>query len=184
MMPGGGKAAKARASNDEMPMRSLLLAAMLVALGASTPAGRSARLEAALAQMEAGDYGAAGANLRALADHGSGVAETMLGVMNARGLGGPADPAAASAYFLRAAHRGYPPAQLALARMLLSARGVSPDMEGAYRWALIAHAHGEPAVRTAALEIARAALPKLSRGEAARARRAAAAFRPWAAANR
>ena len=51
-------------------------------------------LNAGLAAYQAEDFVAARHHLRPLADRGSAIAETMLGVMAARGEGRVADPAA------------------------------------------------------------------------------------------
>ncbi len=86
----------------------------------------------------AGNYAAARAALRPLADRGSAVAETLLGVMAARGDGRVADPAAAAGWWLRAANRGYGPARLALAKALATGHGVATDKGRAWVWARLA----------------------------------------------
>jgi hypothetical protein len=55
--------------------------------------------------------------------------------MAVRGQGRAADPAAAVAWWLRAADRGYVPAQLALSRALEAGRGVKKDAAAAAYWA-------------------------------------------------
>jgi TPR repeat protein len=72
-------------------------------------------LAAVVEAWEAGDWPQARARLRPLALRGDPAAETLLGVMAARGLGAPADKAVAAAWYLRAARSGHVPARLALA---------------------------------------------------------------------
>jgi TPR repeat protein len=95
-------------------------------------------LDAALAAYQAGNYAGARKGLKPLADRGSAIAETMLGVMAAKGEGGPPDPAAAAGWWLRAASRGYAPAQLALAKALADGHGVAQDRGQALVWARLA----------------------------------------------
>lgn len=88
----------------------------LALLATAAPAGASQpAMAAAVSAWEAGDWPVARARLRALALRGDPAAETLLGVMAARGLGMPADPAVAAAWYLRAARSGHVPARLALA---------------------------------------------------------------------
>ena len=106
----------------------------------ATPAGLA--LDAGLGAWLAADYAGARRTLRPLADRGSAVAETMLGVMASKGQGGRADPASAVGWWLRAANRGYGPAQLALAKALAAGRGVSQDTGRAWVWARLAAGTG------------------------------------------
>ena len=142
---------------------------MLVAApAAATP------IDGGLAAYAVGDYRSARVHLRPLADRGSAIAETMLGVMAAKGQGRAADQAVAVGWWLRAANRGYGPAQLALAKALAAGRGVSQDTGRAWVWARLAAgtgngtaaaagaladglARGFDAQRLAALEAERAA---------------------------
>jgi TPR repeat protein len=97
--------------------------------------GLLASLQSGLDAHGRGDYAAAHAALKPLAARGSPVAETLLGGMAARGQGAPANPATAAAWWLRAAQRGYAPAQVALARALAEGRGVTQDIGQAWLWA-------------------------------------------------
>ncbi len=81
---------------------------------------------------------------RLLAQRQQPAAETLLGVMAANGLGGPVDEATAAAWFLRAARRGYLPAQLALADAFARGRGVRPDAGRARALAEAAAVQGQP----------------------------------------
>ncbi len=103
----------------------------------------SARLEKSMAAYEAGEYRAAQRGFQRLAEHGSAVAETMLGVMYAKGQGVQESAAIAAAWFRRAASRGYGPAQVALSDAFARGSGVSQDIGDAYFWALAATIGGD-----------------------------------------
>lgn len=111
-------------------MRSLVPLALLLLVG---PAGAGmaqpdpAAKAAVVAAWEAKDWPRAQALLRPLALRQDPDAETLLGVMAARGLGVPPDPAVAAAWYLRAARRGHAPARLALADAYRRGEGVPRD---------------------------------------------------------
>lgn len=116
---------------------------VVLSLGSSVAAASStAAIDAGVAAYEAGDFAAARAALRPMADRGSAIAETLMGVMAAKGHGRPADPAVAASWWLRAANRGYPPAQLALAKALADGKGVAADPGKAWIWAQLAASAG------------------------------------------
>lgn len=94
------------------------------------------RLEKAMDDYKAGDYRAASKGFKRLANHGSAIAETMLGVMYADGKGMRPQADVAAGYFYRAASRGYGPAQIALSDTYLTGRGVPTNDVEAYFWAL------------------------------------------------
>lgn len=124
----------------------------------------------------------AAAEFGRLALQDSAIAETMLGSMYAQGrIADAPDPAVAAAYWLRAAHRGYPPAQIALARALAEGRGVGRDRGQAYEWALIAARRSDGSACAAATALAARLLTSLAPGEAARLVDRAARWRPWLA---
>jgi len=127
-------------------MKIPLVTALLLALTAPSFAGAdwaSARLEGAMSAYHAGDYRAARRGFQRLAEHGSAIAETMLGVMYANGYGVPASPAVAAGWFRRAASRGYGPAQIALSDAFARGQGVERDTREAYFWALAATTGGD-----------------------------------------
>ncbi len=130
-------------------MRAVAVALMLAAapVAAASP---SAVLDAGLAACAAGHFVVAIHDFRALADDGSAIGETMLGTMYAHGQGVRRDPATAAAYFNRAAHRGYAPAQLAFAKVLVRGEGVVADRDAAWLWLRLAIARGDAAVVAAA----------------------------------
>ena len=147
-----------------------------VATAASPAAGL---LEAGIAAYAAGDYGTARPRLQALADRGSAVAETLLGVMAAKGEGRPRDPASAVALWLRAANRGYAPAQLALAKALARGSGVATDREAAWLWARLATR--DPLTAAAAARLAAGIAPGIDARRRAELELRRAAWRPWPA---
>jgi TPR repeat protein len=135
------------------PYTSVMRAIAVALMFAVVPAGAaslSAVLAAGLAAYAAGDFAVAMHDFRALADDGSAVGETMLGTMYAHGEGVHRDPATAAAYFNRAAHRGYAPAQLAFAKVLARGEGVVADRDAAWLWLRLAIARGDAAVVAAA----------------------------------
>ncbi|WP_426164869.1 hypothetical protein [Sandarakinorhabdus sp. DWP1-3-1] len=159
-------------------MRIMLIALGLLTASPVRAADASAALQAGLTAYAAADYGAARRALRPLADRGSAVAETLMGVMAAKGQGRRADPGAAVGWWLRAANRGYAPAQLALAKAMAAGRGVARDRGKAWVWArLAAGAGGETAAAAAAL--AEGLGRGFSEAELARLEDERAAWRPW-----
>jgi uncharacterized protein len=118
----------------------LLLASPAVAQEPPPPPS----LAAGVAAYAAGDARRAGVALRTASAQGSPVADTLLGVMAARGAGAPADLATAAGWFTRAARRRYAPAQLALADAYARGRGVPRDPVMAERLARAAAAQGQP----------------------------------------
>ena len=135
-------------------------------------------LDAGLNAYAAADYARARRLLRPLADRGSAIAETLLGVMVAKGEGVTADPAVAVGWWVRAANRGYAPAQLALAKALAAGQGVAADPGQAWVWARLAVDAGNGTRAEAAALAAR-----LARGFSAEALAGLEAkrlgWRPW-----
>lgn len=128
-------------------MRVLAPILLLVATAAASPPDV---LAAGLSAYAAHDFVAARNDFRTLADDGSAIGETMLGTMYARGQGVRRDAAAAAAYYCRAAHRGYPPAQLAFAQALAHGDGVAVDRRAAAMWIRLAADRGDARVAAAA----------------------------------
>lgn len=132
-------------------MKIPIVTALLLALAAPSFAGgdwASARLENAMSAYRTGDYRAAQRGFQRLAEHGSAVAETMLGVIYAEGRGVRANPAVAAGWFRRAASRGYGPAQIALSDAFARGSGVGRDTRAAYFWALAATIGGDRSAET------------------------------------
>jgi TPR repeat protein len=130
-------------------MRAVVVALLLAAAPASA-LSPSAILDAGLAAYAAGNFAVAKLDFRALADVGSAIGETMLGTMYAHGQGVRRDPAAAAAYYSRAANRGYAPAQLAFAKALARGEGVAADRTAAWLWLRLAVMRGDAGVVAAA----------------------------------
>jgi TPR repeat protein len=156
------------------------VAAALAVAGAAPATTPATAIDAGMAAYQAGDFAAARAHLRPLADRGSAIAETMLGVMAARGEGRGIDEAAAVGWWLRAANRGYAPAQLALAKALAAGRGVAADPGQAWLWARLAATAGNDVAREAKA-IAASLEPGFTADERAALEAERAAWRPWPA---
>ena len=161
-----------------VPVAALLLPLRGLAFSPPPPAAAVSALDAALAAYQAGDYRVARARLKPLADCGSAVAETLLGVMAAKGQGGRADAGAAAGWWLRAANRGYAPAQLALAKALAQGRGVAADREAALVWAELA-ADGSTGAGPEARLFADALAQGFDAGQLTAVEEARAGWRPW-----
>lgn len=140
----------------------------------------AAAIDAGIAAYQAGDYASARIYLRPLADRGSAIAQTMLGVMAARGKGGDTDPAAAVGWWLRAANRGYAPAQLALAKALAKGEGVAANPGQAWLWARLAASSGN-GVSAEASAIATTLSTGFNQAQLAALEAERAAWRPWPA---
>jgi len=136
-------------SDYETAMRTMFLSAtwLIATAAVATP---TSRLTAGLAAYAAHDFAGARRIFTALADDGSAIGETMLGTIYARGQGVRRDPAAAAAYYFRAANRGYAPAQLAFGRALARGEGLSIDRDEAAMWLHRATERGDARVVAAA----------------------------------
>ncbi len=158
------------------PAAAVMVAVSAPAQAAATP--HALALDAAVAAYARGDFAAARRQLRPFADCGSAIAETLLGVMDGQGQGGARDPAAAVGWWLRAANRGYGPAQLAMAKALANGRGVGADVGRAWIWARLA-ANAGTATDAEAARLAAALARGLSAADLAALEARRAAWRPW-----
>jgi len=113
-----------------------------------------ALLARGLDAFKRGDHAAARRDFRILAQRNVPAAETLLGTMTANGQGAPRDDAVAAAWFLRAARRGYAPAQLALAGAFADGRGVSRNLPRARELAKAAAGQGQPGAAEFAASLA------------------------------
>lgn len=165
-------------------MRLFLPIALLLAVPAFAAPDNAARFGRAVAAYEEGRFRTARHEFKALAAQGSAIAETMLGTMYVTGRGVPADPATAVAYFYRAAHRGYAPAQLALSDAFAKGLGTGQDLSEAYKWARLAQVRGYGATA----EVSKAAVAQLAAKITPQARREADRdvlnWRPWSTSSR
>ena len=84
----------------------------------------------------------------------------------------------AAGWWLRAANRGYAPAQLAMAKALAAGRGVAPDAGQAWVWAKLAESAGN-GTQVEAAALAGRLEARLDAGALARLEAARAAWRPW-----
>jgi hypothetical protein len=122
---------------------SLVATLLVLANPVADGAWASARLEQAIDAYKSGDYRNARRHFRRLADHGSAVAETMLGFMYRDGKGVAVKPGVAAAYFYRSARRGYGPAMVALSDCYARGAGVGRNERQAYFWAVLATRGGD-----------------------------------------
>jgi len=160
----------------------LLAAAALLATAAG-PGAAADLLGKGAGAFEAGDYGGAAQLWRPLAEEGDAMAQFNMGLLHETGRGGVEDPAAAAAWYVRAALQGATAAQYNLAVLHQSGRGLPQDDIEALYWLEVAARDGEGAAREQAADAAARLAETLGAEEvnAARARAAAFAPRPEAA---
>jgi hypothetical protein len=125
-------------------MKSYLLAAALAtALAATLAAPALADLKGGVAAYEQGDYAAALAELRPLAQAGSAEAQYVLGTMYDLAMGVARDPARALEWYRKAARQRWSPAQYMLGLIYaVGQQGVPQDYVQAHMWLDIAAAQG------------------------------------------
>ena len=99
-----------------------------------TRAAFAGPLEDANAALQRGDFGAAYALARPLAEKGLAVAQLVLGVMCAGGHGAARDDAEAANWLRKAADQGRPEAQTLLGVMYAKGRGAPPSDGKAVKW--------------------------------------------------
>jgi TPR repeat protein len=155
-----------------------------LAAQSSTAGGPTELLALAVSSFETGRYALAAERFGRLAEMGSAVAETMLGVMHSRGLGVPADQASAVAYFYRAASRGYGPAQLALADAIARGDGTVRDSRSAYLWSRLAEQNGDARTSASAGRLSARLGTLLTSGQRAAIEDDVRSWRPRAALSR
>lgn len=132
---------------------ALCVAMMIHGVGRAEDS-QARQMSAAAHSLDTGDYDRAEELLRRLAESEVSAAETLLGTIAANGRKGhPPQPAIAAAWFIRAANRGYPPAQLALASAFASGSGVARDEKRALALARSAARAGTPGASQLALEL-------------------------------
>jgi hypothetical protein len=103
---------------------------------------RPAELAAAYDAFAAGDYDAAVAAYRSVADAGNAKAQNNLGILYEVGAGVSADAAAAEAWYRRAAEQGLPMGQYNLGILYGTGPPQSRDSVAAYAWLTLAEAQG------------------------------------------
>ena len=103
---------------------------------------RADTFEDGLQAAKRGDYAAAMAQWKPLAEQGNAMAQFNIGMMYARGRGVAEDPAQALHWYRMAAQKGYADAQLNLGVMYNSGQGVKVDHAEALQWLRLAAAQG------------------------------------------
>ena len=156
---------------------TLLLAATVLWAATAGPAAADLLADGAAA-YEAGDYGEAAHAWRPLAEGGDAMAQFNMGLLHETGRGVPEDPAAAAAWYGRAALQGVPAAQYNLAALHQAGRGVPQDAVQALYWLEVAARHGEGAGRDQAADAAAQLAPLLEPADVEAVRALARAFVP------
>ena len=118
------------------------IALILSFLYLSTPAWADDK--AGVEAFERSDYATAVRELRPLAEHGDGLAQSMLGWMYEWGEGVPKDYVQARLWYEKAAVQGFAPAQTNLGALYNNGRGVPQDYVQARLWYEKAAAQGFP----------------------------------------
>lgn len=150
--------------------------AAVLALFVSTGAASAAPLDDAYIALRNGDHQSALGLVMPYAENGVPFAQYVVGAILDGGFGNPEkNPEEAVKWYQRAAEKGHPEAQAALARCYEEARGVTQDYSLARRWYLAATEQDirEASYGLAVLESRGLGGPKDSAGAAAHSRRAA-----------
>ena len=122
--------------------RRYLLPSAFLAAALSWPGAGRADFDAGLAVYDLGDYAAAVAAWRPLAEAGDPEAQIALAELHEIGLGLPVDHGAAFRLYQKAAEAGHPVAQLNLGEFYLRGLGTDADPVAAYVWLSRAAAQG------------------------------------------
>ncbi|MGE4064895.1 MAG: tetratricopeptide repeat protein [Rhodospirillaceae bacterium] len=150
--------------------------ALLAVLMATSAAAHAAPLDDAYIALRNGDHKSALGLVMPYAENGVPFAQYVVGAIMDGGFGNPEkNPDEAVKWYLRAAERGHPEAQAALARCYEEARGVAQDYVQARRWYAAATEQDirEASYGLAVLESRGLGGPKDAKGAAAHSRRAA-----------
>ena len=153
-------------------MRRLAPALLLLTMMLTSPAWGA--FSDGLAAYDAGDYAAALAAWRPLAEEGDVRAQVSVAGLYATGLGVRQNLRAAADWYRRAAHRGDAVAQLNLDDDYATGRGVTRDPVAAYLWLDLAARQGRRWAAGRRDEIART----MSAAQVAEAKRRVAAWQP------
>ncbi len=150
--------------------RSWFLSLLLFALALPVLADFQTGLDA----YNKGDYVAAVAEWRPLAEEGDPIAQFNLGLLFLDGHGVPQSDVEAVNWFRRAAEQDYAQAQHNLGAMYAKGRGVKNDLVQAYKWLNLCAAKGNSGCVTQRDLIAK----KLKPGQVAEGQRLATQFQP------
>jgi hypothetical protein len=134
------------------PLHRVAVFVWMMAIAVPFPA--VAEFADGLAAFDAGDYRAAIAAWRPLAESGDSDAQVALAGLHRAGHGVPADAVEAMHWYRLAAEAGNPVAQLNLGDAYAQGIGVAADPVSAYVWLSLAAAHGRQWPERRRLEIA------------------------------
>ncbi len=161
--------------------RRLLKVAGTLLMGASVAfasAHVSADYQKGVRFYEKKEYKNAYGELLPEAEAGHAIAQFIIGVMYREGQYVTKDGKTAAEWYRKASEQGHPDAQLQLAAALIQGTGVSLDREAAYQWASLAADRLRGPNQEIAVVLANAVAALLSEAQLARAKTAAAAWRP------
>ena len=147
---------------------------LIVALLVGSVQTVSADIEAARQLMERSEFVAAREMLLPAAQAGNAVAEELIGVMYAMGLGVPRDDERAFDWYLRSALKGHPGAQSGIGWYYEVGRGIpAPDLVRAYAWYVLSAIGGDPDAAVSQQEV----IKKMSPEQVAKAKLLIADYR-------
>ena len=126
-----------------LKIRSLLIVAALLMMAAVSPPAMAGDFDKGMTAYNRGDYAAALAEWRPLAEQGDAFAQYSLGVMYDKGWGVPQDYTEAARWYRMAAEQGDASAQNNLGLMYAKGEGVPMDGAVAYMWFNIAATAGD-----------------------------------------
>jgi TPR repeat protein len=147
---------------------------MILMMSLAATACVAADFSTGLHAYEKGDYNAAVAEWRPLAEKGDAPSQFNLGLLYIDGHGVPQDYSLAAHWFERAAGQDYTKAQLNLGAMYGIGEGVKRDYVLAYKWLNICAAKGDPKCTAQRDLVAK----KLKSKDLATAQRLARDFKP------
>ena len=124
-------------------IRSLLIVAALLMMAAVSPPAMAGDFDKGMTAYNRGDYAAALAEWRPLAEQGLAKAQHNLGLMYENGQGVPEDDKEAVKWYRMAAEQGDASAQNNLGLMYAKGEGVPMDGAVAYMWFNIAATAGD-----------------------------------------
>jgi TPR repeat protein len=117
----------------EGTLRKLVLAAV-GAVALSAPALAQTTFDQGVAAYDRGDFAAALATFRSLAEQGDPIAQYNLGIMYDRGTGVLENDAEALKWYRLAADQNYSSAELNLGLLYYEGRGVPKNLDEAVKW--------------------------------------------------
>ena len=126
-----------------LKIRSLLIVAALLMMAAVSPPAMAGDFDKGMTAYNRGDYAAALAEWRPLAEQGLAKAQHNLGLMYENGQGVPEDDKEAVKWYRMAAEQGDASAQNNLGLMYAKGEGVPMDGAVAYMWFNIAATAGD-----------------------------------------